>query len=220
MRDVFENRKQAGMLLGKYLSQKYHWPHCMVIGIPRGGVETAFYVSQSLHAELSVIVSKKLPFPGHPEYGFGAISEEDIVYLNDTSSKLLSQHAIENIVAEQRVEIKRRVKLYRNTEPLPDMQGKPVILVDDGIATGVTLVPVVRLCRKKQAAQIIVAAPVSGNSYDPHLDEADAVEVLIRPEGFHAVGQVYLDFSEFDDSQLLEILKKAKSGAKAQANAR
>jgi putative phosphoribosyl transferase len=213
MRNVFENRKQAGTLLGKHLSQKYHWPRCLVVGIPRGGVQTAYHVAKALNAELSLIVSKKLPFPGHPEYGFGAITEENIVYLNHNSSKLLSPQVIEEIVDKQRIEIKRRVDLYRGGEPLPDMRDKSVILVDDGIATGVTLVPVVELCRKKQAAQIIVAAPVSGNTYDPHLAEADAVEVLIQPEGFHAVGQVYQDFSEFSDQQLLEILKKARMEA-------
>jgi predicted phosphoribosyltransferase len=191
-----------------------------VIGIPRGGVETAYYVSKALNAELSLIVSKKLPFPGHPEYGFGAITEEDVVYLNDTSSKLLSQEIIDGIIQEQQSEIKRRVKLYRNNEPLADMRNRTVILVDDGIATGVTLVPVVRLCRKKDAGEIIVAAPVSGNKYDPHLAEAGDVEVLIQPEGFHAVGQVYMEFREFSDEQLLDILKKAKSEMEASANIR
>lgn len=219
MRNVFKNREEAGTLLGKHLSQKYHWPHCLVIGIPRGGVETAYYVAKALNAELSLIVSKKLPFPGHPEYGFGAIAEEDIVYLNDTSSKLLSSQVIEDIVDKQKTEIKRRVELYRDGEPLPDLRGKPVVLVDDGIATGVTLVPVVQLCRKKHAEQVIVAAPVSGDTYDPHLMEADAIEVLVQPEGFHAVGQVYKDFSEFSDQQLLEILKKARMEAEILRNA-
>lgn len=218
MRNVFENRENAGALLGKYLSKKYNWPHCLVIGIPRGGVETAYYVAKALNAELSLIVSKKLPFPGHPEYGFGAITEEDIVYLNDSSSKLLSQQVIENIVNEQRAEIKRRVKRYRGGEPLPDLRDRPVVLVDDGIATGVTLVPVVQLCRKKHAAQVIVAAPVSGDRYDPHLAEADAVEVLVQPEGFHAVGQVYQNFGEFSDQQLLDMLKKARMEADISGN--
>lgn len=200
-------------MLGKYLSQKYQLPRTLVIGIPRGGVETAYYVAKALNAELSLIISKKLPFPGHPEYGFGAITEDHTVYLNDTSSKLIPGDIIEQIVSDQQQEIERRVKLYRSGKPLPDLQNKTVILVDDGIATGVTLVPVVRLCRKKNAAEVIVAAPVSGNSYDPHLAEADAVEVLIQPEHFHAVGQVYHDFGEFNDEQLLDILKKAASEA-------
>lgn len=217
---MFENREQAGMLLGKYLSQKYARPDILVIGIPRGGVETAYYVSKALNAELSLIVSKKLPFPGHPEYGFGAITEDDVVYLNDTSSKLLSQKIIDGIIRQQQTEIKRRVKLYRNNEPLADIRNRTVILVDDGIATGVTLVPVVRLCRKKDAGEIIVAAPVSGNKYDQHLAEADAVEVLTQPEGFHAVGQVYMDFSEFGDEQLLDLLKKARSEIRASENVR
>jgi predicted phosphoribosyltransferase len=100
------------------------------------------------------------------------------------------------------------------------MRNRTVILVDDGIATGVTLVPVVRLCRKKDAGEIIVAAPVAGEKYDPHLAEANAVEVLTQPESFHAVGQVYMEFSEFSDEQLLDILKKAKSEMEASTNIR
>lgn len=206
---AFEDRKQAGLLLGKYLAQKYQKQNLIVIGIPRGGVETAYYVAQALNVELSLIVSKKLPFPGHPEYGFGAVSEEDTVYVNDTSSKMLSKETIDEIIFGQEQEIKRRVASYRGGRPLPDMDDKTVILVDDGIATGVTLVPVIRLCRKKQASRIIVAAPVSSAGYDTHLNEADAIEVLIQPPGLHAISQAYLDFGEFGDEQLLGLFEKA-----------
>jgi putative phosphoribosyl transferase len=206
----FEDRKQAGTLLGSHLAQKYKRQDVLVIGIPRGGVETAYYVAKALHAELSLIVSKKLPFPGHPEYGFGAVSEEDTSYVNDTSARLLSNETISQIIAEQELEIKRRVRIYRSNKPLPDLHGKTVFLVDDGIATGVTLVPVIRLCRKKNAAEIIVAAPVSGMDYDRHLNEADAIEVLIQPSGFYAVGQVYRNFGELNDKDLLDIFKKAE----------
>jgi len=209
---AFEDRKQAGLLLGKYLAQKHKGQNVIVIGIPRGGVETAYYVAQALDAELSLIVSKKLPFPGHPEYGFGALSEENTVYINDTSSKMLSRETIDGIISAQEQEIQRRVTAYRGGGALPDMTGKTVILVDDGIATGVTLVPIVRLCRKKQASRIIVAAPVSVASYDSHLNEADAVEVLIQPPGLHAISQAYLDFGEFGDEQLLDLFRKAGRG--------
>jgi putative phosphoribosyl transferase len=207
---TFEDRKQAGILLGKYLAQTYKGSGILVIGIPRGGVETAYYVAKALNAELSLIVSKKLPYPGHREYGFGAVTEEDTVYINDTSSQRLSQEITEGIVREQELEITRRVRSYRNNKPLPDLRNRTVILVDDGIATGATLVPVVRLCRKKHAARVIVATPVSGASYDSHLKEADAVEVLIQPRDFYAVGQVYRNFADFSDEQLQEIMRKAE----------
>ncbi|HEY8784803.1 MAG TPA: phosphoribosyltransferase family protein [Mucilaginibacter sp.] len=207
---TFDDRKQAGILLGKYLAQTYKGSDILVIGIPRGGVETAYYVAKALNAELSVIVSKKLPYPGHSEYGFGAVTEEDTVYVNDTSSKMISRDVIDQIIDNQKLEIKRRVKSYRNDKPLPELRNRTVILVDDGIATGATLVPVVRLCRKKHAAKVVVAAPVSGTSYDEHLKEADAIEVLVQPRDFYAVGQVYRKFGDFSDEELQDIMRKAE----------
>ena len=210
-RDVFfKNRQHAGIELAKYLEPKYKHLDPLVLGIPRGGVEVAYYVAKQLDAELSLVVAKKLPFPGHEEYGFGAIAEDYSVYISPHGEEALEPKVINQIVEEQITEINRRVQLYRHGKVLPDMKGRTVILVDDGIATGVTLVPVVKLCRKKEAGKIVIAAPVSGTRFDHHLREADEIEVVVQPPSFQAVGQVYETFGNFNDVQLMLLLEKAE----------
>lgn len=206
----FKNRKDAGIKLGDFIKSRYQALNPLIIGIPRGGVEVAYYVAQKLRAELSVIVSKKLPYPGQSEYGFGAVSEEDSFYVSKERSEKLSENTINQLIEEQRKEVKARVLKYRSGQALPNMYDRTVILVDDGIATGVTLVPVVELCRKKGASKVIIAVPVSGLNYDSHLDEADEIEVLVQPKSFYAVGQVYEEFGDFGDQQLVELLGMAK----------
>lgn len=207
----FKDRKDAGEQLGTFLAVKYkNLPDPLVIGIPRGGVEVAFYVAQKMLAELSLIVSKKLPFPGQPEYGFGAVSEENSVYVSAERRGRVSDSEVNEIIERQKKEVKARILTYRAGRPLPDMKNRIVILVDDGIATGVTLVPVIQLCREKGAAEIIVAAPVSGLGYDDHIREADAIEILVQPPNFYAVGQVYEEFGDVDVSDLMDLMDRSK----------
>ena len=202
----FKNRRDAGEQLGRYLKPKYGGQHPLVIGIPRGGVEVGFYVAETLKAEFGLVVSRKLGFPGNKELGFGAVSEESEIYVSAIGRELLDAGTIEDIIDKQLTEVRRRAELYRGGLPLPDMAGRVVILVDDGIAMGVTLVPVIRLCQKKKAKKVIIAAPVSGNNYDIHLNRADAVEVLVQPEDFYGVGQVYDRFGDFTDEEVLSLL--------------
>ncbi|MFA6085524.1 phosphoribosyltransferase [Mucilaginibacter sp.] len=210
MSRAFKNRQQAGEELGLFLKPKYMHQNPLVLGIPRGGVEVAYYVSKQLDAELSLAVAKKLPFPGQEEYGIGAIAEDHIVYVSPHGENALAPGVIENIIEKQAIEINRRVQKYRHGKALPDLKGRTVILVDDGIATGVTLVPVVRLCRKREAALIVIAVPVSGLQFDAHLQEADKIEVLVQPRDFYAVGQAYETFGDFPDEALMDLLKKAE----------
>jgi putative phosphoribosyl transferase len=203
----FKDRRDAGQQLGQYLKAKYKAQDPLVIGIPRGGVEVGHYVAAALKAAFSLIVSRKLPFPGNQELGFGAASEQSEIYVSGFGRDMLDENTIEDIVEEQLAEVKRRVELYRSGLPLPEMNGRTVILVDDGIAMGVTLVPVIGLCRKNGASKIIIAVPVSGKNYDINLNRADGIEVLIQPDDFHGVGQVYRRFSDFTDDEVLSLLK-------------
>lgn len=207
---VFKDRAHAGRELARMLEPKYKHLNPLVFGIPRGGVEVAYFVAKRLEAELSLIVAKKLGFPYNPEYGFGALAEENCVYVSSRGVEKLDQRIIDEIIRVQNKEIERRVAIYRHGQPIPDMADRTVFLVDDGIATGVTLVPVVQLCRRRKAGKIIIAAPVSGRRYDPELNKADAMEILIQPQNFYAVGQVYYSFDDFTDEQLIALLKKAK----------
>lgn len=206
---LFRNRQDAGEQLAYFLGNHYQSANTLVVGIPRGGVEVAYYVAQHLRVPLSLIVSKKLPYPGHKELGFGAIAEEHAVYVSQKGQESLPPEVIQSIIEKQADEVERRVKKYRKGKPLPDIKDKTVLLIDDGIATGVTLVPVVRLCRQREAGRIVVAAPVSGNHFDKHLAlEADVVEVLLKPRHFYAVGQAYEWFGDFTDQELMDLLEK------------
>jgi predicted phosphoribosyltransferase len=204
----FSDRKDAGQKLALLLTD-LKGRNALVLGIPRGGVEVAYYVAQYLRAELSVIVSKKLSYPQNEEYGFGAVSEEDSLYLSN-EGYLTSEEETATIIEERKKEIERRVQQYREGAALPDMHGRTVALVDDGIATGVTLVPCIRLCRKHNAAKIIVASPVAGQNYNPHINEADEVRIAVQPELFHGVGQVYERFDQLTDEEVMKFLKKNK----------
>lgn len=207
---IFANRKDAGIKLGKLLEKKYKDRNVMVLGIPRGGIETGFYVSEILNGELCLVFSKKLPFPGRKELAFGAVTEDGSVYLSDLGEKI-DNGSIDSIIEEQLEEIHRRIKKYRNNKAIPDMADRIVIIVDDGIATGSTIVPVLKLCHEKKAAKIVVAVPVSGKEYVKEINElADEVEIIIQPEDFSAVGQVYEDFQGLEDEEVLAILEKYK----------
>src|SRR6185312_10666012 len=204
--EVFADRRDAGIRLGRLLENEYKNKNVLVLGIPRGGVEVAYYVAELLNADLSAIVSKKLPLPEQEEVAFGAVTEDGSVYLSPLADEL-NKETISRIVKEQIFEIKRRIKEYRAGKPLPDITNRIVIIVDDGIATGSTIVPALKLCRGKKAAKIIVAAPVSGKRYVPEIDElADEVRVLEVPSGFFAVGQVYRDFHGLTDNEVIDLL--------------
>lgn len=205
---VFSDRKEAGIELGKLLEGNYKGKNALVIGIPRGGVEVAYEVARILQAELSVVITKKLPHPDQPELAIGAAAEDGSVYLS-ALGKAQHQSVIEEIINEQRREIESRIRRFRHGSDLPVMEGRIVILVDDGIATGATLVPAIKLCRNRNAAKIVVAAPVSGQSLIREISQlADEIVVVTQPEDFYAVGQVYDDFHGLSDEEVMSLLNK------------
>jgi putative phosphoribosyl transferase len=217
--NLFRNRQDAGEQLARFLEPRYGDSDAIVVGIPRGGVEVAYYVAVQLNLPLSMIIAKKLPYPDQQEVGFGAVAEDHSVYVNQKARASLRPETIQHIIEKQTDEVMRRVQHYRQGKPLPDMKGRKVLVVDDGIATGVTLIPVVRLCRHKEAKQVIVAAPVSGKSFDRHLrEEADAVEILVQPQPFFGVGQVYESFGDFTDQELLALLETENRRASGSPN--
>lgn len=208
---VFKDRIDAGRQLAKLLDSKYKKLNPLIIGVPRGGVEVAYYVAELLQTDLEMLVSKKLPYPGNKEYGFGAVAEDGSVYIAKERSEGLSPETIDAIIDKQLQEIQLRVERYRQGRSIPAMEGRTVILVDDGIATGVTLVPLIQLCRKKKASKVVIAVPVAGRSFDERLEEADVIEIAVRPAPFYAVGQVYEQFGDFPDDQLLKLLDQARA---------
>ncbi len=205
---MFRDRKDGGIQLAEALA-KYKGKDVIVLGIPRGGAETAYYVAIYLNAKFSLLVSRKLGFPDNPELAFGAIAEDGSVYLNPYLSEKLHPETIAAVSAAQKREIERRIQQLREGKPLPELKNKIVLLVDDGIATGATLFAAISMCRNKLAKRIVVAAPISGMDTTAILEEkADEVVILEKPENFWAVSQGYENFYNLSDAEVLKITKQ------------
>ena len=205
---TFRDRKDAGEQLAAAL-EKYKNQNPLVIGIPRGGVETAYYVAKYLNAELTLIVTRKLGYPEDPEFAFGALAEDGSMYLSKMATVNLSEEARNEVIEKQKVEILRRIQKLRGGKPLPEIKGRTVIIVDDGIATGATLFATVMLCQNKKAGKIVVAAPVSGyEMLETLAEKVDDVVILENPYDYHAVSQVYDHFYTLTDEEALEFLEK------------
>jgi putative phosphoribosyl transferase len=206
---IFKNREDAGNALAALLVNRYKQENSLVLGISHGGIEVAYQVAQQLEAELSLVVSKKLPYPGHEEHGFGAIAEGHFIYVSTEGKQALEPGVIDSIIENRKKEVSCNIRKYRYGKPLPLIKERTIILVDEGIATGHTMVPVIRLCRKREAARIVIATPVSGTWFDPQLHEADEMVVVTQPSMFYAVDQAYENFENFSDEKLSVLLQKA-----------
>ncbi|MDB5275680.1 MAG: phosphoribosyltransferase [Ferruginibacter sp.] len=205
---MFYDRKDAALQLAKAL-EKYKDQQAVVLGIPRGGAVTGYYVALHLNAVFSLLVSRKLGHPNNPEYAVGAIAEDGTIHLNDTVVREVSQEEIDTAVAQQKKEIERRINVLRQGQPLPEIKNRIVLIVDDGIATGATIFAAIKMCKKKEAAKIVVAAPVSGNAILRQLrKEADEVVILETPAFYHAVSQAYESFGQVTDDEALGLLEK------------
>jgi len=201
----FKNRRQAGERLGKFLEPKYRSLKPVVLGIPLGGIEVGYYVSIALEAEFSAIISKKLPYPGNEKLAFGAASEQGESYITAMGINTLSADVISKVVEGQFEEVEQRVKLYRKDTTLPNLRGRVVIIVDDCVASGSTIVPLISLCRKLNAAQVVLATPIAGHNLDPNLNKADALEVLVQHPFFHSLDQAY-EKSHIDHHKIMLML--------------
>jgi putative phosphoribosyl transferase len=205
---MFKDRKDAGERLGRAL-EKYRDQDVIVIGIPRGGVATAYYVAKHLHAEMSVVITRKLGYPFNPEAAFGAVAEDGSLYIADDKDPAVSSEDMQRVLQEQKQEIRRRVQKLRKGKPLPKLEGRIVIITDDGIATGATLFATIALCKKMKASKIIVAAPIAGEWMEPMLQNmVDEVLILEKPSFYSAVSQGYEDFDNLTDEEALAFIDK------------
>lgn len=208
---MFDDRKEAGQKLAIAL-EAYKNDKPIVLAIPRGGVEVGFYVADFLYASLSIIMVRKLPFPYNPESGFGAIAEDGTVFLIENASITVPPDTIKKIIKEQREELKRRIKVLRKDRPLPEINDRTVILIDDGIAMGSTMRAAVMLCRNKGAKKVVVAAPVTAPSTADEFEQiADDVVILEKPANFRAVAQVYRNWYDVPDEEVIEIMEKSQN---------
>jgi len=189
-------------------------PALLVLGLPRGGVPVAAAVAEALGAPLDALVVRKLGVPGHEELALGAVAASGIRVLNERilASFDLSPVDVERVTALELAEAERRELQYRGGRPFPDVRGKTVIVVDDGVATGATLRAAVSVLRRAGAGRIIAAAPVASPESAAQLaQEADAFVCVISPEDFAAVGQWYEDFAPTPDSEVQAFLRASSA---------
>lgn len=216
---MFRDREDAGQKLARALT-KYKDTDALVLAIPRGGVEVGYHVATYLNARLSILVSRKLPYPDNPEAGFGAVAEDGSTFIFEDAVYWLSKETIERIIRQQKEEIRRRIAVLRKGKPLPEIAGSVVMLVDDGIAMGSTVRAGILLCRKKEAAKVVVAAPVAGESVERELSKlADEVVILEKPPFFRAVAQVYYNWYDVPDKEVLGIMERWETEHRAEVGA-
>ncbi|MCL8208526.1 MAG: phosphoribosyltransferase [Actinomycetia bacterium] len=206
---VFRDRRDAGRRLGRALAHLRE-RHPVVLAIPRGGVVVGREVATALEAPLAVVVPRKLRSPYNPELAIGAVAEDGAVFLDEELSRGLSREYVEQEVAVQRAEIARRIQAYRHGAPLPSLDGRTGIVVDDGIATGATMIAALRAVRARGPGWLVAAVPVApAESLALLARDADEVVCLSTPPLFHAVGQFYEDFTQVDDDEVVALLQAA-----------
>src|SRR5256885_17181078 len=211
---LFQNRADAGRQVAEELLTYAGRDDVIVLALPRGGVPVAFEVAQRLGVPLDVFVVRNLGLAGHDELAMGAIASGGIRVLNEDVDYALPDAVsiVEMVTAIEREELKRRERDYRGDRPAPEVRGRTVILVDDGLATGATMRAAAAALRQQGAAKIIVAVPVGApsNCYEIR-SVADEVVCLQTPRSFMGVGQYYEDFSQTTDEEVRELLAASAS---------
>jgi putative phosphoribosyl transferase len=210
---MFEDRRDAGERLAKALVDYKGKADVVVLAIPRGGVEVGYQVAKALDADFSLVIARKLPFPDDPEAGFGAITEDGSTVILEHTGYGLLRDTVERVIDFQREEVQRRVAALRGGEPLPDLAGKTVILVDDGIAMGSTMRAAIKLCRNTGAGRIVVAVPVTGERKAREIGAlVDEMVVLEKPPFFRAVAQAYSNWYDVSDREVMRIMDVWRNG--------
>ena len=219
---LFKDRKEAGIRLAEALKQYKDRHDVIILGLPRGGVVTAYEVAHALHVPLDVTCPKKIGAPGNPEYAVGSITETGQGVFNQSIIRQLDISAayIQEEVAAKTALAKQRLSSYRKNRPSIQLSDKVVILVDDGLATGFTMRAAIQSVKACSAKKIVVAIPVSPpdtiKEIEPLVDE---IVCLATPEHFYAVGQFYGDFDQTEDEEVIELLQRAQGGSDESAAA-
>jgi putative phosphoribosyl transferase len=212
MEGAFPDRAAAGRLLAEKLTQYAGHNDVIVLGLPRGGVPVAYEVARDLRVPLDVFIVRKLGVPGFEELAVGAIASGGVRVLNEDVARALpnADEIIEAVTQREMIEVQRREEKYRDGRPAPEISGRTVILIDDGLATGATMRAAVKALRQRGAAKIVVAVPVGPpDTCKEFEEEADEVVCASAPEFFQAVGQYYEDFSQTSDEEVRGLLARA-----------
>jgi predicted phosphoribosyltransferase len=211
---IYRDRIDAGKQLAARLSGYANRDDLLVLALPRGGVPVAYEVAKALRAPLDIFLVRKLGVPGHEELAMGAISTGGVRVINaDVVDYLrIPTRVVDAVVDAELRELERRERLYRGARPEPDVSGKTLILVDDGLATGSTMRAAVEALRQQNPARIVVAVPVSAReTCDEYRMGVDEIICAKTPEPFMGVGMWYRDFSQTTDEEVREILARSEN---------
>ena len=211
---LFKNRTIAGHILAGELADYTNRSDVIVLALPRGGVPVAFEVAKALNAPLDVLVVRKLGVPEQEELAMGAIASGGVRIINEHIINLvnISEDKIARVAAQEERELERRERLYRGDRPDPDLEGRIVILVDDGLATGATMWAAVASVRRQHPAKIVIGVPVAASATCQELQVAvDEIVCAATPDPFYSVGLWYEDFPQTTDDQVRDLLAKAQT---------
>lgn len=211
MATPYADRNQAGKVLADELKDYADDSQVIVLALPRGGVPVGAIIAEALGAPLDVILVRKLGLPGHEELAMGAIATGNARVMNEDVVRLerVSESAIERVFEKERKELERREKTYRGDRPLPDLEGRTVILVDDGLATGATMRAAIQVVRQQSPGKIVMAVPVAPrDTLEKMREEADEVVCPSVPSSFMGIGQWYRDFGQTSDQEVKDLLQK------------
>jgi len=218
---VFRDRRDAGRRLAAELSDYSGQNNVLVLALPRGGVPVAYEVARALHAPLDVFMVRKLGVPGYEELAMGAIATGGLRVLDQELLRMLDipRDVIERVTAIEMSELERRERQYRGNRPPPDVRGRTVILIDDGLATGSTMRAAIAALKKEGANRVVVAVPVAPpEACEALRAQVDDVVCAVTPEPFRAVGLWYSDFSQTTDGEVRDLLARAASEAPSPAH--
>lgn len=209
---LFKDRTAAGQVLAQKLADYANRPNVLVLALPRGGVPVGFEVAQALNAPLDVLVVRKLGVPENEELAMGAIASGGVRILNQSIVEQIQipDEIIATVAAQEQGELERRERMYRGDRPFPDLSGKIVILVDDGLATGATMWAAIIAVRQKQAQEIVVAVPVAApETCEEICSKVENIICANTPSPFYSVGMWYEKFPQTTDDEVRELLNKA-----------
>ncbi len=207
---MIKNRIEAGKQLGEKLFKLIQDEECIILAIPRGGIVVGNEISKKLGCNLDVAVSKKITPPSNPEYAIGAITFEGTIFVGPNWKQFSNEPDFENEIEKKKIEVKRRLNEYRGSEKY-QINGKTVILVDDGIATGATVFVLLKWLSKLECNRIILAIPVIPfHTYEKLISHVDKIITLMTPKEFSSVGEFYSEFEQVSDKEVMKILKNHK----------
>lgn len=212
---LFRDRREAGRVLASLLERYRGRNDVIVLGLPRGGVPVAYEVAKALGAPLDIFLARKLGVPGHEELAMGAIASGGVVVVNDDVVRGLGirPHAVRQVAEQEGRELLRREAAFRDGRPPPDLAGRVVILVDDGLATGSSMLAAVNALQRLNPAHVVVAVPAAPESTCRELGRVvDDVVCATTPSPFFAVGESYWDFTQTTDDEVRKLLEEAAKG--------